>query len=140
MLAKTPPEHLIHPIDLHVGARVRTRRKFMGLSQETLATALGLTFQQVQKYERGSNRISASKLYEIAKALKVPVDYLFDGYAEDVMLEAVDSGIVTLEEEFLAHTVLPNGSTVGAWVESDLSDAIKDGRMPAALMLEGPRV
>ena len=69
-----------HPIDVHVGSRVKIRRKFLGMSQEALADCLDLTFQQVQKYERGSNRVSASKLYEIAKALKVPVSYFFDGY------------------------------------------------------------
>jgi transcriptional regulator with XRE-family HTH domain len=71
-----------NPVDLHVGARVRMRRKFLGLSQTDLAAALGLTFQQVQKYERGSNRVSASKLYEISKYLKAPVTYFFEGYAE----------------------------------------------------------
>ena len=68
-----------NPVDVYVGARVRNRRKFLGLSQETLAAAIDLTFQQVQKYERGSNRISASKLHLIAKTLKVPMNYFFDG-------------------------------------------------------------
>lgn len=76
-----------NPIDLHVGARVRMRRKFLGLSQEGLADSLGLTFQQVQKYERGANRISASKLYEISQTLKVGIPYFFEGYAEDETLE-----------------------------------------------------
>ena len=71
-------------VDLHVGARVRIRRKMLGLSQERLADAIKLTFQQVQKYERGSNRVSASKLYEIAKTLQVPVSYFFDGLADPV--------------------------------------------------------
>ena len=68
-----------NPVDLHVGGRVRLRRKLIGLSQEQLADALGLTFQQVQKYERGSNRVSASKLYAIARTLGVPVAFFFDG-------------------------------------------------------------
>ena len=59
-----------NPIDKHVGSRIRERRKELGMSQERLAEHLGLTFQQVQKYERGSNRVSASKLFEIAQALK----------------------------------------------------------------------
>jgi len=75
-------EHGPNPVDLHVGARVRMRRKFLGMSQEGLAETIDLTFQQVQKYERGSNRISASKLYEISKALKAPVSYFFEGYGE----------------------------------------------------------
>lgn len=71
-----------NPIDQHVGARIRARRKQINVSQGDLAGALDLTFQQVQKYERGSNRVSASKLYEIAKALRVPVAYFFDGLAD----------------------------------------------------------
>lgn len=67
------------PIDVHVGQRVRLRRKMMGISQERLAEGLGLTFQQVQKYERGANRISASKLYQIARVLQVPTGFFFEG-------------------------------------------------------------
>ena len=67
-----------NPVDLHVGARIRLRRRMQGVSQEKLAEALGLTFQQVQKYERGANRVSASKLYEIAAALRAPVDAFFE--------------------------------------------------------------
>lgn len=74
-------DDLPHPVDQHVGSRVRLRRKLEGRSQESLAEALGLTFQQVQKYERGVNRISASKLYDIAAALRVPVSYFFEGLA-----------------------------------------------------------
>jgi len=73
---------LPNPIDLHVGARIRLRRRMQGVSQEKLAEALGLTFQQVQKYERGANRVSASKLYEIASALHSPISYFFDGLAD----------------------------------------------------------
>jgi transcriptional regulator with XRE-family HTH domain len=72
-------------VDQHVGAMVRMRRKALGLSQDKLADALGLTFQQVQKYERGTNRISASKLFQIAETLQAPVSYFFrdlDGTAE----------------------------------------------------------
>ena len=74
-----PDERSPNPVDLHVGARVRMRRRIRGVSQEKLAEALGLTFQQVQKYERGANRVSASKLYEIASALQTPVAYFFEG-------------------------------------------------------------
>jgi transcriptional regulator with XRE-family HTH domain len=74
-------DHTPNPVDLHVGARVRMRRKLLGVSQEKLADALGLTFQQVQKYERGANRVSASKLFEIARFLDVPPAYFFDGLA-----------------------------------------------------------
>jgi len=65
------------PIDVHVGARIRTRRLLAGMNQETLAEKLGLTFQQVQKYESGANRVSASRLAEIADALGVTVSYFF---------------------------------------------------------------
>ena len=70
------------PIDRHVGARIRMRRKILGVSQEKLADSLGLTFQQVQKYEKGANRVSASKLYEIAAALQTQVAYFFEGLAD----------------------------------------------------------
>src|SRR3954471_2732243 len=67
-----------HPVDVHVGARMRQRRTLLGMSQEKLGTAVGLTFQQIQKYERGSNRIGSSRLFEFAKVLDVPVNYFFD--------------------------------------------------------------
>jgi len=72
-----------HPIDVHVGALVRARRKQLALSQQNLADAIGLTFQQVQKYERGANRISASKLYEISLFLKMPIEAFFHGLDDD---------------------------------------------------------
>ena len=68
-----------HPVDVHVGGRVRLRRVFLGYSQEKLANALGLTFQQIQKYERGTNRIFASRLFHLARVLRVPVSYFYQG-------------------------------------------------------------
>lgn len=65
-------------IDAHVGARLRLQRTLRGLSQEKLGEALGLTFQQIQKYERGSNRIGAGRLYEISRVLDVPIGYFFE--------------------------------------------------------------
>jgi transcriptional regulator with XRE-family HTH domain len=73
MANKTP-----NPIDKHVGSRVRMRRIMLGLSQERLGEALGLTFQQVQKYEKGTNRIGASRLQQIAHILQVPVAFFFE--------------------------------------------------------------
>jgi len=67
-----------NPVDIHVGSRVRLRRTLLGLSQEKLGAALGLTFQQVQKYERGANRIGASRLFHLSRILDVPVSYFFD--------------------------------------------------------------
>jgi transcriptional regulator with XRE-family HTH domain len=71
-----------HPVDLHVGSRIRLRRKMAGISQSQLGEALGLTFQQLQKYERGSNRISASKLHAVALHLKTPIAWFFEGLAD----------------------------------------------------------
>lgn len=68
-----------NPVDKHVGARVRARRILVGMSQEKLGNSLGLTFQQIQKYEKGTNRIGASRLQNIAKTLSVPVAYFFEG-------------------------------------------------------------
>lgn len=67
-----------HPVDVHVGARMRQRRSLLGMSQTNLGAAVGLTFQQIQKYERGSNRIGSSRLFEFSKVLDVPVSYFFD--------------------------------------------------------------
>lgn len=77
-VGRPPTASNTNPIDIHVGARVRLRRTLLGMSQERLGEALGLTFQQVQKYERGANRVGASRLFELAKALGVPVSYFFD--------------------------------------------------------------
>lgn len=78
------PDGSPHPVDLHVGRRMRLRRNLLGISQETLAHKVGLTFQQVQKYERGLNRISSSRLFDISKVLNVRVSYFFDEMDEDV--------------------------------------------------------
>ncbi len=72
-------KHGPHPIDVHVGARVRLRRNLLGMSQTQLGESLGLTFQQIQKYERGVNRVSASRLYQMSHILDVPVSFFFDG-------------------------------------------------------------
>ncbi|MCI0755236.1 helix-turn-helix domain-containing protein [Teichococcus vastitatis] len=75
---RTEREHRPSPIDVHVGSRVRLRRTLLGMSQEKLGEALGLTFQQVQKYERGVNRIGASRLFDLARVLDVPIGFFFD--------------------------------------------------------------
>jgi transcriptional regulator with XRE-family HTH domain len=72
------PPGVANPVDVHVGGRVRLRRTLLGMSQEKLGDAVGLTFQQIQKYERGANRIGASRLYEFSRALDVPVSFFFD--------------------------------------------------------------
>ncbi len=82
-MAKTKSGHgrgtgIPSPVDVHVGARLRVRRTLSGMSQTTLGDAIGLTFQQMQKYERGTNRISSSRLFDLSRVLDVPIAYFFD--------------------------------------------------------------
>ncbi len=77
---KAPKRDGPHPIDRHVGARVKLRRMILGMSQDALGKALGLTFQQIQKYEKGVNRIGASRLFELSGLLDVPVQFFYDDY------------------------------------------------------------
>lgn len=72
------------PIDVHVGSRIRLRRTLLGMSQERLGEALGLTFQQVQKYERGVNRVGASRLFDLSRVLDVPISFFFDDMPDSV--------------------------------------------------------
>jgi transcriptional regulator with XRE-family HTH domain len=80
----TEKESRPNPIDVHVGTRIRLRRTLMGMSQERLGEALGLTFQQVQKYERGVNRVGASRLYDLSRVLDVPISFFYDDMPESV--------------------------------------------------------
>ncbi|MCL2468890.1 MAG: helix-turn-helix transcriptional regulator [Alphaproteobacteria bacterium] len=95
-----------HPVDVHVGARLRLRRHLLGMSQDQLGRAIGLTFQQVQKYERGANRMSASRLYDFARIMDVPITYFFEemeeGSAQTVMGFA-EKEQTPLEDEALAE-------------------------------------
>ena len=86
-----------HLVDRHVGRRVEARRKALGYSQSQLGAALGLTFQQIQKYEKGANRVSASKLWEIAQFFKVEIGYFFDG------LTAAASGVAESDTVSFDH-------------------------------------
>jgi transcriptional regulator with XRE-family HTH domain len=96
-----------NPVDRHVGARVRARRVLVGMSQEKLGTSLGLTFQQVQKYEKGTNRIGASRLSQISKILTVPVAYFFEGAPMD---SGVGGFAETEQSEFVADILAtPDG-------------------------------
>ena len=72
------------PIDIHVGSRIRLRRTLLGMSQERLGESLGLTFQQVQKYERGVNRVGASRLFDLSRVLDVPISFFFDDMPESL--------------------------------------------------------
>ena len=100
---KTP-----NPVDIHVGARLRLRRTSLGMSQEKLGEHLGITFQQIQKYEKGTNRIGASRLQKISEVLSIPVSYLFEG------VEPPPPGLVALNEpssEFV-HDGPPSSETL----------------------------
>jgi transcriptional regulator with XRE-family HTH domain len=94
--ARTAPKYgrgtgIPNPVDVHVGRRIRICRLLLGMNQETLANALGLTFQQIQKYEHGANRVSASRLSAMAEALSVPISYFFDGLSStDAPISAED--------------------------------------------------
>ena len=93
------------PIDIHVGSRVRMRRTLLGMSQEKLGNALGLTFQQIQKYERGANRIGSSRLYKLSHILDVPVGYFFEDMQEETIRRArglSDTGPEAFEQDKLA--------------------------------------
>lgn len=95
----------LDPIDKHVGSRVRMRRLMLGMSQEKLGDALGLTFQQVQKYEKGTNRISASRLQHLTQILQVPVPFFFEGAPQAAKKErAADAPSPAYATEFLATT------------------------------------
>ena len=76
-----------HPVDVHVGKRIRHRRWMIGMTQQQLAEQVGIKFQQIQKYETGMNRVSASRLWDISEVVGVPVSYFFDGLAEGQMTE-----------------------------------------------------
>ncbi|QRF67150.1 helix-turn-helix domain-containing protein [Ponticoccus alexandrii] len=83
---------MAHPVDVHVGKRIRHRRWLVGMTQQQLAERVGIKFQQIQKYETGANRVSASRLWDIADALEVPVSFFFEGIENDgAEIEATDS-------------------------------------------------
>jgi transcriptional regulator with XRE-family HTH domain len=86
-----------NPTDVHVGSRIRLRRTLLGMSQERLGEAIGLTFQQVQKYERGANRVGASRLYDLSRVLDVPVSFFFEDMAPQDSASAAP-GAVTPEK------------------------------------------
>ncbi len=91
-----------HSTDKHVGSRVRMRRMMLGLSQERLADAIGLTFQQVQKYEKGTNRMGASRLQQIAHVLQVPAPFFFEGLPEHRTVGMAETPSPAYVSDFLA--------------------------------------
>ncbi|HLS18189.1 MAG TPA: helix-turn-helix transcriptional regulator [Paracoccaceae bacterium] len=90
-----------HPVDIHVGQRVRQRRWMLGMTQEQLATSVGIKFQQIQKYETGANRVSASRLWDIAATLDVPVAFFFEGLEKKQLDEAPEYGDILTDKEAL---------------------------------------
>jgi transcriptional regulator with XRE-family HTH domain len=90
-----------HPVDVHVGRRIRMRRAELGISQTTLSGELGISFQQVQKYECGANRVSASMLYDIARALETDITYFFDGLPETERVSAPPTTLTRRHQSFL---------------------------------------
>ena len=114
------PEAAADPVDVAVGARIRLLRKVRGLSQQALAEAAGVTFQQIQKYERGANRVSASMLTRIARTLDVPVAEMFgessasSGAVDEVAALLAEPGALEL---LRAYSVLPRGAPRAALVE-----------------------
>jgi len=101
-----------HPIDIHVGRRLRTRRRLLGLTQQSLANAVSIRFQQIQKYESGANRISASRLWSLAKALEVSITYFFEGMNEEEMNGALHVETIPGLAEAPAEDVLEDKETI----------------------------
>ncbi len=102
------------PVDVHVGQRLRVRRSLLGLSQEKLAESIGLTFQQIQKYERGMNRISAGRLYQFSKILDVPIAYFYDQLSSAAKVYSSASyGMADNDQEsFVAGDLMQNKETL----------------------------
>ncbi|HEY0213764.1 MAG TPA: helix-turn-helix transcriptional regulator [Paenirhodobacter sp.] len=93
---------MVHPVDAHVGKRIRHRRWMTGITQQHLADSVGIKFQQIQKYETGMNRVSASRLWDIADALDVSVAFFFEGFKEDKGRKADASVDMVRDKEALA--------------------------------------
>ncbi len=91
-----------HPVDVYVGKRIRHRRWMIGVTQQQLADKVGIKFQQIQKYETGMNRVSASRLWDIADALDVPVAFFFEGFAGEEQAEREPTGDIFSDKEALA--------------------------------------
>ena len=102
-----------HPVDVHVGQRVRQRRWMMGMTQQQLGEKVGIKFQQIQKYETGANRVSASRLWDIAGTLDVPIAFFFEGLEGQAVENQDARGDVLTDKEALdlvrAYYAMPEG-------------------------------
>lgn len=99
-----------HPVDVHVGRRLKSKRIMLGMSQEDLGQETGVTFQQIQKYERGLNRIGSSRLYEFSCILDVPVSFFFEGLYDDSEKKAQ---VAKEEKQLFEHENLANKEVLG---------------------------
>ena len=122
-----------NPIDKHVGARLRMRRMMLGMSQEKLADGVALTFQQVQKYEKGTNRIGASRLQQFSQILQVPVEFFFNGAPGNVLSSKSENGELTVQfftlaqaKELAQHFIRIDNPTERRAIV-DVAKAIADG-------------
>lgn len=108
------PPGVANPVDQHVGSRLRQRRTLLGLSQEKLGDAVGLTFQQIQKYEKGANRIGASRLYQFSEVLDVDVSYFFDEMPADIRTRrgAYNAGLQDQDQESLQPNPMARRETL----------------------------
>jgi transcriptional regulator with XRE-family HTH domain len=97
-----PPKKAPNPLDKHVGSRMRMRRMMLGISQEKLGKELGLTFQQVQKYEKGTNRLGASRLQQISQILQVPVEFFFEGVPDTLSMSKSDVSSLSDISDFIS--------------------------------------
>jgi transcriptional regulator with XRE-family HTH domain len=103
---------MANAIDLHVGKRLRRRRRLLGLTQQQLAESIGIRFQQIQKYECGANRVTASRLYELAVALNVPVNYFFEGLQASTPAVPGAPGAPANDRDLIAADVLSQKETL----------------------------
>ncbi|HLS69394.1 MAG TPA: helix-turn-helix transcriptional regulator [Kiloniellales bacterium] len=111
---------MYHPTDVHIGRRIRERRIALGMSQSALAERLGITFQQVQKYERGGNRVSGSRLWDISRALAVDVSHFFEGLGKNA-----DNAAANVEEELpLSRQSLEVARAINQIPEGDVKTQI----------------
>lgn len=121
-----------NPIDIHVGGRVRFRRMLLGMSQEKLGEALGLTFQQVQKYEKGVNRIGASRLYDLSQVLQVPIQFFYE--EAPISLEQTASGAGGFAERSTESHILEFLNTREGLELNKAFVRIQDGKMRRAIV------
>lgn len=101
-----------HPVDVYVGRRLRLKRTILGMSQEAVGKQIGVTFQQIQKYERGINRMGASRLYDFARALGVQISYFFEGYGDYAIEDGTSLDMSEPEASKFEHEKINNRETL----------------------------